>query len=56
MKHFGKDHLVTKLSANITQFIPNLIYPIEGWLPPAGTPEIELVQGFDHSNVSSYIT
>jgi hypothetical protein len=55
-KHFGENHLITKLSTDIRQFFPNLVYPIHGWLPPKGTPEIEIVQGFDHSNVNQYIT
>lgn len=55
-KHFGEDHVITKLSTDIRQFFPNLVYPIQGWLPPKGTPEIEIVQGFDRSNVDQYIT
>ena len=54
--HFGEKHIVTKLSTDINQFFPNLVYPIQGWLPPRGTPKIEIVQGFDRSNVDSYIT
>ena len=54
--HFGERHIVTKLSTDIKQFFPNLIYPIQGWLPPKGTPIIEIVQGFDHSNIDPYIT
>ena len=56
MKHFGEDHVITKLSTDMKQFFPNLTYPIYGWFPPSGTPEIELVQGFDRSNIDRYIT
>jgi hypothetical protein len=55
-KHFGEDHVITKLSLDIKQFFPNLVYPIYGWLPPEDTPVIELVKGFDSSNVIPYIT
>ena len=55
-KHFGEDHIITKFSTDIRQFFPNLVYPIQGWLPPEGTPVIELVQGFDSSNITPYIT
>jgi hypothetical protein len=56
IKCFGKNHIITKLSTDIEQFFPNLVYPIQGWFPPKGTPEIEIVQGFDQSNVNPYIT
>ena len=55
-KHFGENHVITKLSTDIREFFPNLVYPIQGWLPPKGTPDIEIVKGFDQSNVDSYIT
>jgi hypothetical protein len=55
-KQFGESHIITKLSTNMKQFFPNLVYPIQGWLPPKGTPEIEIVRGFDHSNIDPYIT
>ncbi len=55
-KHFGEDHVITKLSTDMRQFFPNLAYPIQGWLPPKEIPAIEIVQGFDRSNVNSYIT
>ena len=56
IKHFGEDHIVTKLSTDIKQFFPNLVYPIQGWLPPETTPVIELIRGFDWSNTNHYIT
>jgi len=55
-KYYGEEHIATKLSLNIEQFFPNLVYPIQGWLPPKGIPNIELVKGFDWSNTSNYIT
>jgi len=53
---FGKDHIATKLSANIKEFFPNLVYPIKGWIPQEGSSKIKLVQGFDWSNTNNYIT
>lgn len=55
-ENFGEDHIITKLSSDITQFFPNLVYPIHGWLPSSGTPKIKLVKGFDWSNTNNYIT
>jgi hypothetical protein len=55
-KYYGEDHIATKLSTNINNFFPNLVYPIQGWLPPEGTPKIKLVKGFDWSNTDNYIT
>ena len=55
-KHFGEDHLTTKLSIDIKQFFPNLVYPIHGWSPPETTPVIEVIKGFDWSNTNHYIT
>jgi len=54
-KQFGENHLITKLSTNITKFFPNLVYPIHGWMPMEETPPIELIQGFDRSNINPYI-
>lgn len=53
---FGEDHIATKFSANIKEFFPNLVYPIQGWIPQEGASKIKLVQGFDWSNTNSYIT
>ena len=53
---FGEDHIATKFSANIKDFFPNLVYPIQGWIPQEGASNIELVQGFDWSNTNNYIT
>lgn len=55
-KHFGENHIATELSINIKQFFPNLVYPIQGWLPPKETSVIEIIQGFDWSNTNNYIT
>ena len=55
-ENFGENHIITRLSEDITQFFPNLVYPIRGWLPSSGVPEIKLVKGFDWSNTSNYIT
>lgn len=55
-KYFGEEHVATKLSTNMNHFFPNLVYPIQGWLPPKGLPLIKLVKGFDWSNTDNYIT
>ena len=31
--HFGDNHIITQLSTNIKKFFPNLVYPINGWMP-----------------------
>ena len=54
-KQFGENHPITKLATNITKFFPNLVYPIHGWMPQKETPLIELIHGFDRSNINSYI-
>jgi hypothetical protein len=49
---FGKDHLATKMAADISQFFPYLTYAL-----PKEAPEdlnLELVKGFDRS-CASYI-
>ena len=53
---FGKDHIATKLSENIKDYFPSLVYPIQGWVPQEGESIIRLVQGFDCSNTNNYIT
>ena len=55
-EHFGEDHIITQLSINMKKFFPNLVYPIYGWLPSKNVPNIEIVYGFDRSNISNYIT
>lgn len=52
---FGKDHVVTRLAADLSKFIPKLVYPIYGWRP-AGEYRLELVQGFDRSSTNPYIS
>jgi hypothetical protein len=56
LKHFGDNHLITQFSTNIQKFIPNLIYPIQGYIPNNLKSKIEIVSGFDKSNYDSYIT
>jgi hypothetical protein len=49
---FGKEHLATKMAADISQFFPYLTYAL-----PQDAPEdmnLELVKGFDRS-CTSYI-
>jgi hypothetical protein len=53
-KYFGEKHVITELSKNIEKFFPYLVYPIQGWIPPSSTP-IELIKGFDKSNINRYI-
>ena len=55
-KNFGSNHIITQLSTNITKFFPNLIYPVNGYLPNDITSKIEIINGFDKSNSEFYIT
>ena len=55
-ENFGEDHAITKLSIDIKQFFPNLVYPIYGWMPSKESPKIKLIKGFDWSNTNNYIT
>jgi hypothetical protein len=52
---FGKDHVVTQLAADLSKFIPKLVYPVYGWQPPEEY-QLELVKGFDRSSTASYIS
>jgi hypothetical protein len=52
---FGKEHVVTQLAADLSRFIPKLVYPVYGWQPPEEY-QLELVKGFDRSSTSSYIS
>jgi len=52
---FGKEHVVTQLAADLSRFIPKLVYPVYGWQPPEEY-QLELVRGFDRSSTSSYIS
>jgi len=51
---FGKDHPVTQFAADLSRFVPKLVYPVYGWRPLA-EPTIELVKGFDRSSTDPYI-
>ena len=55
-KHFGDKHIITQLSTNINKFFPNLVYPINGWIPTKNIPLIEIIQGFDKTNTENYIS
>jgi hypothetical protein len=55
-KYYGENHIATKLSTDIKHFFPNLVYPIQGWLPSDETQTIKLIKGFDWSNINMYIT
>jgi hypothetical protein len=55
-KYYGEKHIATKLSIDIKQFFPNLVYPIQGWFPSDETQTIKLIKGFDWSNTNTYIT
>ncbi len=52
---FGKDHPVTQLAADLSRFIPKLVYPVYGW-SPLGEFTLELVKGFDRSSTAAYIS
>jgi len=56
LKNFGENHLITQFSTNIQKFLPNLIYPIHGYLPQNLKSKIEIISGFDKSNTDFYIT
>lgn len=48
---FGEGHITTRIAANMKEFLPELTYPVYGWYPPQRF-SVEIVEGFDHSNVS----
>jgi len=54
-KTFGKDHPVTQLAADLSKFMPKLVYPVYGW-KPQGEFQMELVKGFDRSATDPYIS
>jgi len=54
MKTFGKEHPVTQFAADLSRFVPKLVYPVYGWLPQEEY-QLELVEGFDRSSTSAYI-
>jgi hypothetical protein len=51
---FGREHPVTQFAADLSKFIPKLVYPVYGWRPPQEY-QLELVRGFDRSATASYI-
>ena len=53
-KVFGSEHPVTQFAADLSKFIPKLVYPVYGW-KPQNEPRIELVKGFDRSSTAPYI-
>ena len=55
-QQFGDKHIITQLSTNINKFFPNLVYPINGWIPTKNIPLIEIIQGFDKTNTENYIS
>jgi hypothetical protein len=54
-KYFGENHIATMLSRDIKKFLPNLIYPIDGFVSNKKLSDIKLVKGFDWSNSNHYI-
>ncbi len=54
-KNFGEKHIITQLAVNMNKYIPNLVYPVQGWIPPENFPPIEIIRGFDKSNTECYI-
>lgn len=54
VRAFGKDHPVAQLAADLSRFVPKLVYPVYGWRSSQDYT-IELVKGFDRSSTSSYI-
>ncbi len=55
VKLFGKEHPVSQFAADLSRFVPKLMYPVYGW-QPAQEYTLELVEGFDRSSTASYIT
>lgn len=53
-KAFGKNHPVTEFAADLSRFVPKLVYPLYGWQPQQEF-QLELVKGFDRSSTASYI-
>ncbi len=51
---FGKTHPATQFAADLSRFVPKLVYPYYGWQPQEEYT-LELVKGFDRSSTSSYI-
>jgi len=49
--YFGNSNVITQLASNIEKFMPNLTYPIEGYLPPQDA-NIEFVKGIDIKNTN----
>lgn len=52
---FGNDHPVAQFAADLSRFVPKLVYPHYGWQPQEEY-ELELVKGFDRSSTASYIS
>ena len=53
-KVFGDEHAATAIAADLSRFMPNLVYPVYGW-KPEHEPKLELVKGFDRSSTDMYI-
>lgn len=51
---FGENHPVTQFAADLSRFIPKLVYPIYGWRPQQEF-QLELIKGFDRSSTTPYI-
>lgn len=54
VKLFGREHPVTQLAADLSKFVPKLVFPVYGW-HPSDEYTLELVNGFDRSSTASYI-
>jgi len=50
-KYFGANHTVTQLAENIGKFMPQLVYPDQGYTAPEDM-HIEFVCGFDRANTN----
>lgn len=49
---FGRDHLVTRISQDFTQFFPNLVFPDAAWQPQE--LRMEFVPNFDRGSASYF--
>ena len=51
---FGEGHVVSQIAADLSKFIPRLMYPTPDWSPPEDAG-LQLVKGFDRSSTDPYI-
>ncbi len=50
---FGEKHIITRLSRDISQCSPHIVYPIYGWIPPKEISPVEPILGYTRSGMTS---